>query len=69
MELLWQLGRRWKWDWCVGGGGGLWRQEVMLRESYLEMGLTNIWFLQVVFIFGGLFEFWATEKLAKFQES
>ena len=69
MELLWQLGQRWKWVWCVGGGGGLWRQEVMLRESYLEMGLTNIWFLQVVFIFGGLFEFWATEKLAKFQES
>ena len=43
-----------------------WRQEVMPGESYLEVGLIDIWFLQVVFIFGGLFEFWATEKSAKF---
>ena len=25
------------------------------------MGLIDIWFLQVVFIFGGLFEFWANQ--------
>ena len=43
-----------------------WRREVMQRESYLEVGLIDIWFLQVVFIFGGLFEFWATEKSTKF---
>ena len=41
----------------------------MQRESYLEVGLIDIWFLQVVLIFGRLFEFWATEKSAKFRES
>ena len=46
-----------------------WRREVMQRESYLEVGLIDIWFLQVVLIFGRLFEFWATEKSAKFRES
>ena len=46
-----------------------WRQEVMQRESYLEVGLIDIWFLQVVSIFGGLFEFWAIEKSTKFQKS
>ena len=34
-----------------------WRREVMQRESYLDVGLIDIWFLQVVSIFGGLFEF------------
>ena len=42
---------------------------VVAVGSTMEVGLIDIWFLQVVSIFGGLFEFWAIEKSTKFQKS